>query len=194
MSDCSTQAMMPKEPPRTCGMCDRYYNVRPIMRQGACALDGLDENGCAPIHKEDDKACGNWREIEMPLEQRYKQLEQRYQQLEQVALEMYKAIAPMHEHCNEGTCQCLGDMGWPCDICCNYFRDKLIELGVGIAHREECVMDESTMICETVWDEAPSHVVFKGHDEWGAYVPERTCENLYALAISKNRKRGCCDE
>lgn len=36
-------------------------------------------------------------------------------------------------------------------------------------------MDESTMICETVWDEAPSRVVFKGHDEWGAYVQERTC-------------------
>lgn len=47
MSDCSTQAMMPKEPPRTCGMCDRYYNVRPIMRQGACALDGLDESSMA---------------------------------------------------------------------------------------------------------------------------------------------------
>lgn len=36
-------------------------------------------------------------------------------------------------------------------------------------------MSESTMICETVWDEAPSIVVFKGHSEWGNFVPERTC-------------------
>lgn len=46
------------------------------MRQGACTIDDLDEYGCAPIHNEDDKACGNWRKIELPLEQRYQQLEQ----------------------------------------------------------------------------------------------------------------------
>ena len=34
------------------------------------------------------------------------------------------------------------------------------------------MMEYSTMICETVWDEAPSRVVFKDHNEWGAYVPE----------------------
>lgn len=38
------------------------------------------------------------------------------------------------------------------------------------------MMDGSTMICETVWDEAPSRVVFKGRNEWGAYIPERTCK------------------
>lgn len=75
MSDCSTQAMEPKQP-RTCGNCYRYYNVRPIMRQGLCPLDELDEDGCAPIHNEDDVACGRWLEIEMPLEQRYEQLAQ----------------------------------------------------------------------------------------------------------------------
>lgn len=41
-------------------------------------------------------------------------------------------------------------------------------------------MDESTMICESVWDKAPSRVVFKDHDEWGAYVPERACVLTHA--------------
>lgn len=65
-----------KERPRTCETCDRYYNVRPFMRQGACTLDDLDENGCAPIHNADDEACGRWLEVELPLEQRFQQLEQ----------------------------------------------------------------------------------------------------------------------
>lgn len=34
-------------------------------------------------------------------------------------------------------------------------------------------MNESTMICETAWSEAPDRVVFKGNDEWGVYVPEQ---------------------
>lgn len=37
------------------------------------------------------------------------------------------------------------------------------------------MMDGSTMICETAWDEAPSRVVFKGRNEWDAYISERTC-------------------
>lgn len=61
---------------RRCGDCDRYYNVRPTMRQGMCPLDNLDEHGCTPIHNEDDKACNRWREIEIPPEQRCQQLEQ----------------------------------------------------------------------------------------------------------------------
>lgn len=84
MSDCSTQAMNPKEPPKTCGNCNRYFNVRPTMRQGTCPLDDLDEHGCAPIHNEDDEACDDWRAIEIPIEQRY-------QQLEQVARDLYNS-------------------------------------------------------------------------------------------------------
>lgn len=81
MSDCSMSAMEPRQP-RTCGNCYRYYNVRPTMRQGLCPLDELDEDGCAPIHNEDDVACGRWLEIEIPLEQRY-------ERLAQVAREMF---------------------------------------------------------------------------------------------------------
>lgn len=36
----------------------------------------------------------------------------------------------------------------------------------------------SIMVCETVWDDPPSCVVFKGHDDWGEYVPERICRIL----------------
>ena len=85
MSDCSIQAMTPKEPHKTCETCDRYYNVRPFMRQGACALDDLDEDGCVPIRNADDEACARWLAVELPLEQRF-------QQLEQVAKEMIGAI------------------------------------------------------------------------------------------------------
>lgn len=42
-------------------------------------------------------------------------LEQRYQQLAEVARNLYKAIEPLHEWCNEDTCCNLVDMGWPCD-------------------------------------------------------------------------------
>lgn len=31
-------------------------------------------------------------------------------------------------------------------------------------------MSESIMICETVWDEAPSIVMFKDHPDWGDFV------------------------
>lgn len=37
-------------------------------------------------------------------------------------------------------------------------------------------MNEATMICETTWGEPPSRIVFKGHDDWPWYVPERTCD------------------
>lgn len=35
-------------------------------------------------------------------------------------------------------------------------------------------MMEGTMICDTVWDEPPETVVFKGKHDWPYYVPERT--------------------
>lgn len=108
---------------KSCENCCRYYNVRPSMRQGACQLDALDGHGCAPIHNADDEACDRWREIELPLGQRF-------QQLGQLARDMYRAIAPMHEHCCEETCASLGDMGWGDGFCCQGFREQLMELGV----------------------------------------------------------------
>lgn len=59
-------------------------------------------------------------------------LEQRYQQLAEVAREMYKAVEPMHESCNEDTCLALIDEGWPSDACLYDFRKRLEELGVEV--------------------------------------------------------------
>ncbi len=56
--------------------------------------------------------------------------DERYRQLEQLARDMYRAIAPMHEHCCEETCASLGDMGWGDGFCCQGFREQLTELGV----------------------------------------------------------------
>lgn len=41
-------------------------------------------------------------------------------------------------------------------------------------------MSESTMICETVWDDPPARIVFKEHYGWLTYVPEHTCEDISA--------------
>ena len=38
---------------------------------------------------------------------------------------------------------------------------------------------EGIMIVETVWDSAPEIVAFKGHDDWGTYIPERTCHPIH---------------
>lgn len=37
------------------------------------------------------------------------------------------------------------------------------------------IASELIMVCETVWDEPPTIIVFKGHDGWPTYVPERMC-------------------
>ena len=58
-----------------------------------------------------------------------------------------------------------------CDSC---LYDRLECDVTGRCFREEDP-GESTMICETAWDEAPTAVVFKGRPEWGRYVSERTC-------------------
>lgn len=66
----------------------------------------------------------------------YKQVryiqEQRYQQLAEVARDLYKAVEPMHESCNEDTCLNLIDEGWPSDACLYDFRKQLEELGVEV--------------------------------------------------------------
>lgn len=52
--------------------------------------------------------------------------------LEQVALDMYNAMAPLHEPCCEDTCRSLRDDGWPDDFCLYEFRDRLKALGVSV--------------------------------------------------------------
>jgi uncharacterized OB-fold protein len=39
-------------------------------------------------------------------------------------------------------------------------------------------MMEGTMVCDTVWDEPPETVVFKGKHDWPYYVPERTATHM----------------
>lgn len=56
--------------------------------------------------------------------------EQRYQQLSEMARDLFKAVKPMHEQCNEDTCCNLGDMGWPSDVCLHNFKEQLKRLGV----------------------------------------------------------------
>lgn len=36
-------------------------------------------------------------------------------------------------------------------------------------------MEDSTMVCDTAWDEAPGRVVFKDRHGWPVYVPQRMC-------------------
>lgn len=66
---------------KTCGNCASYYEVRPVMEQGSCFFDELDEHGCAPLHDGSEEACENW-------EPRPITAEERCQQLEQLAREM----------------------------------------------------------------------------------------------------------
>lgn len=66
-----------------------------------------------------------------PLREAFEKL-QRYQQLEQVAMELCKAIAPMHEPCCEDTCCNLADMGWGEGCCFQDFREQLEALGVSV--------------------------------------------------------------
>lgn len=68
MSDCSTNAMRPKEPPKTCGNCEIITSN--ASKDIVCPVRVIG-------------ACDNWRP-------RTDALEQRCQQLEQVAKELYK--------------------------------------------------------------------------------------------------------
>lgn len=78
------------------------------------------------------EACDDWID---PKRQHIRcdkitRLEQRYQQLAEVARDLYKAVEPMHESCNEDTCLNLIDEGWPSDACLYDFRKQIEELGV----------------------------------------------------------------
>lgn len=56
--------------------------------------------------------------------------EQRYQQLAEGARDLFKAVEPMHEQCNEDTCCNLVDMGWLSGCCFQDLREQLKRLGV----------------------------------------------------------------
>lgn len=73
MSDCNRQAMEPKER-RTCGNCNNWHSVGVI--RGYCGLDETLENGCLPLHLNDDAACGDYEDIPPTLQERYEQLAQ----------------------------------------------------------------------------------------------------------------------
>lgn len=73
MSDCSISAMEPKQP-RVCGNCKNWHSVGVI--RGYCGLDETLENGCLPLHLNDDAACGDYEDIPPTLQERYEQLAQ----------------------------------------------------------------------------------------------------------------------
>lgn len=107
---------------RTCAACEELYMAPRCNRFGHVMLDESDEPDDDGMTFAD--YCSLWTPRAEPT------LEQRCQQLERLARDMYRAIAPMHEHCCEGTCASLGDMGWGEDFCCQGFREQLTDLGV----------------------------------------------------------------
>lgn len=87
MSDCSTQAMMPKER-RTCGTCIRFA-LEPYKRRSGACLGSYDRETCTyhatSVHRteSDYPWCPGWGEIKD---------EQCHERLEQVAREMLEAL------------------------------------------------------------------------------------------------------
>lgn len=78
MSDCSTEAMKPKEQPRTCGTCEHAFN-----KDIPCCVPVI---GCEDIRAfYREVGCNHYKE-------RKDTSEQRYQQLEQVAKEMFSCL------------------------------------------------------------------------------------------------------
>lgn len=75
MSDCSTQAMMPKER-RTCGNCGHAVQSNVFCRES--------DGSTAGLHSMEECGCRKWIG-------RTDTLEQRYEHLEQVAREMFVA-------------------------------------------------------------------------------------------------------
>ena len=130
MSDFSTQAMKPKEQPKTCGNC---ANVEAEIHTVKCPhkrypMEKMVDWAGHPRFKHhiNDSGCEHWTMRHNDT------IEQRYQQLEEVAREMLKAIAPMHETCCEDTCRNLADMGWKDGCCYRGFREQLEALGVSV--------------------------------------------------------------
>lgn len=69
--------------------------------------------------------------IAAPLDE-YQQRRADADSVERVARDLFNAIEPMHEHCNEDTCCNLADEGWKMDCCLHDFRRRLEALGVAL--------------------------------------------------------------
>lgn len=112
MSDCSIQAMMTKER-RTCGNCNNWHSVGVI--RGYCGLDETLENGCLPLHLNDDAACGDYEDIPPTLQERY-------ERLAQVARDMLRyARIRLHEHWTKEDANAV-----------SAYREELERLGVSV--------------------------------------------------------------
>ncbi len=122
---------------KTCGNCGNAIPI-PIEGEdgtmqdnmiGVCpydwAVDFLRNEPNFIGHLPEKEPCEQWTEATDTLEQRY-------QQLAEVARELYKAVEPMHESCNEDICLALVDKGWHGDACLYDFRKQLEELGVEV--------------------------------------------------------------
>ncbi len=120
MSDCSSSAFEPKQR-RTCGTCTHcepcewHCNVEENAHRWIVDIDDVGVP-CKGLYYEDNPDS----------------LPRRYERLAQVAREMYEAIKPMHDPCNEGNCLCLCDSGWPEDTCLRDFEKRLEALGVSV--------------------------------------------------------------
>jgi hypothetical protein len=111
---------------KTCGNCHWYHEDSRGIGIGAC-LNMNSERMCSgnyfPCAHAKNYPCNHHASESSTLEQRF-------QQLAKVARDLYKAVEPMHESCNEDTCLNLIDEGWPSDACLYDFRKQLEELGV----------------------------------------------------------------
>lgn len=113
---------------KTCGNCHWYHEDSRGIGIGAC------------LNMNSERMCnGNFFPCahtgNYPCNQHVSEtntLEQRYQQLAEVARDLYKAVAPMHEPCNDDTCCNLDDYGWGSEFCLRCIRRQLEKLGVDV--------------------------------------------------------------
>lgn len=129
MSDCSSEAMKPKERPKTCGTCGWFALEPGKLRSGACLgsySKCLRAYKLTSVHRCEGEQvwCPGWRSKGSDT------LEQRYQQLEQVARDMYTFIS-INEILNGTT---LRGQAKPADkiMCRSSFQDQLESLGVSV--------------------------------------------------------------
>lgn len=123
---------------KTCGNCGNAVPIPIEEEDGTMRYDMISVcpgDWCIDLirnepnfvgHTPDTEPCEEW------IEQKELSPEQRYQQLAKVARDLYKAVEPMHESCNEDTCLNLIDEGWPSDACLYDFRKQLEELGIEV--------------------------------------------------------------
>lgn len=145
MSDCSMNAMKPKEPPKTCGTC---YWMMMQPGHGECGACGNPECGLERLPEaygngyyqyttvDGDCECAFWTPRTDDLEQRCQQLERKYEmafkamveceeqhyQLEQVARDMWRYMNGVLNH----------NFAYTLPTDTDNFRNRLEELGVSV--------------------------------------------------------------